>query len=221
MDTIHLIDTALSRDLHHLSRVSQNVANVNSSGYLAVESFEHVLATQTQAHVSQRMAGVRDTGRNLDVAIIGDAFFRIQHNGNEYLTRNGHFHINAAGFLAHASGGLVVGEQGPIVAQADSLSFSADGWLLQAGVPVAKLSLTAATELKESQYGQGLYVADTNRTLVDNYAIKMAALNTANVNTSAESVRMMELSRHIQSLQKAAAAYDQMLSTGINELGKR
>lgn len=221
MDTIQLIDAALIRDLQHLSRVSQNVANVNSNGYLAVESFDHALSAQVQTHVNTQVGGVRETGRSLDLAIVGAGFFRVQLNGNEYLTRNGHFHINTAGFLAHGSGGLVLGEQGPIAVQGDEVRISADGWLSESGMQIAKLSLATATSLTESRYGHGLYSAEKAGSLLQTYALKAAALNTANVNSSAESVRMMELSRHIQSLQKAAAAYDQMLSNGINEIGKR
>lgn len=221
MDTIQLIDAALTRDLQHLSRVSQNVANANSNGYLAIESFDHALTAQAQTHVTTQVAGIRDTGRSLDLAIVGAGFFRVQLNGNEYLTRNGHFHINAAGFLAHGSGGQVLGEQGPIAVQGNELSISANGWLSESGEQIARLSLATATSLRESPQGHGLYISETAGGLLDTYALKAAALNTANVNSSAESVRMMELSRHIQSLQKAAAAYDQMLSSGINEIGKR
>ncbi|WP_019677842.1 flagellar hook-basal body complex protein [Arsukibacterium perlucidum] len=221
MDTIQLIDAALNRDLKHLSQVSQNVANVNTNGYMAVKSFDQVLMTQPQTHVLQHAAGIRDTGRSLDIAIVGDGFFRVLLDGNEYLTRNGHFHINSSGYLAHASGALVLGEQGPIVVQADGLSISPDGWLNQAGTPLTKLSISISAELKESRLGQGLYVSDLPGRQLETYAVKIAAVNTSNVNSSAESVRMMELSRHIQSLQKAAASYDQMLSSGINELGKK
>jgi flagellar basal-body rod protein FlgF len=221
MDTIQLIDAALSRDLQHLNRVSQNVANVNTHGYLSVHSFDQALSIQAQTNISTDSAGVRDTGRSLDVAILGPAFFRIQLNGEELLTRNGRFHINAEGFLAHSSGGVVLGERGPIAIKADSISISADGWVSEAGMPVSKLSLSSSQALTGSPYGHGLYVASEDSQIVETYSLKVAALNASNVNAGAESVRLMELSRHIQSLQKAAAAYDLMLSNGINEIGKR
>ncbi|MCD1600365.1 flagellar basal body rod C-terminal domain-containing protein [Rheinheimera aquimaris] len=221
METIQLIDAALNRDLQHLNRVSQNVANINSGGYLAVESFDHVLAAAPQQYTNIKPAAVRETGRRLDFAILGDAFFRVQLGSKEYLSRNGHFHINEAGYLAHVSGGLVLGENGPIAIKDDTISLAADGWIMQAGTPLTKLSLSNAKVLRESVYGQGLYEANTHHQTADNYTVKMNAINTSNVNSSAESIRMMELSRHIQSLQKAAAAYDQMLNSGINEIGKR
>lgn len=221
MDTIQLIDAALSRDLQHLNRVSQNVANVNTNGYLAVQSFDQALSIQGQTTISTESAGVRDTGRSLDVAILGPAFFRIQLNGEELLTRNGRFHVNAEGLLAHASGGVVIGEQGPITVKADSITISADGWVSEAGVPVARLSLSSSLTLSGSPYGHGLYVSSEDSQNVESYTLKVAALNASNVNAGAESVRLMELSRHIQSLQKAAAAYDLMLSNGINDIGKR
>lgn len=223
VDTIQVIGAAMNRDLTHLSNVSHNVANTNTPGFLSTQSYDGASAygDGIQLHTLQSFGGIRDTGKKLDLAIIGDAFFRVQQGEDILLTKNGQFHINPSGYLAHSSGALVLGEQGPIAVGDDNVAFKSNGVVVVGQSEVARLSIVSSSNISASDVGQGLYISHSSTQQASKFSVKSGSLNSANVNPSVESVRMMELSRHMQSLQKVVTAYDQMLNAGINELGKR
>ncbi len=126
----------LSRQIslqRELAVVSNNVANMNTTGYKAGGAiFEEFLmpgarATQFSGK-DQRLSFVQDratfhdfsagpvrqTGNPLDVAIDGDAFMVVQTQRGERYTRNGALQINNTGALVTASGDPVLGDGGPI-----------------------------------------------------------------------------------------------------------
>src|SRR6476661_6302232 len=125
--------TVLERQL---DVVSNNIANVNTSGFKADASlFEQYL--MPGAHEDnfkgsdRRVSYVQDRGtyrnftqgpaeqtRNpLDIAISGDAFFVVQTAGGERYTRDGGLQMNSQGQLVTAGGNPVLGTSGPIVFQ--------------------------------------------------------------------------------------------------------
>lgn len=52
-------------------------------------------------------AWFNQTGRALDLAILGEAYFPVRFHGQLYYTRNGRFFINNRGRLAHHDGGVL------------------------------------------------------------------------------------------------------------------
>jgi flagellar basal-body rod protein FlgF len=124
---------ALQRELEV---VSNNVANLNTTGYKADGSvFQEFLMPLARAggdqSAGQRLSYVQDratwhdfdpgptrqTGNPLDVAIDGDAFLVVQTPRGERYTRNGSLQINATGELVTSTGDRVLGEGGPIQLQ--------------------------------------------------------------------------------------------------------
>jgi flagellar basal-body rod protein FlgF len=220
MSSIEIIESAMTRDLQHLNNVSHNIANLNTPGYLSKQSFDQVLAngyTAYEEKTTQRDGGVRDSTRALDIAVLGTGYFVVEKHGQQFLTRDGRFHVNAEGYLAHQTGALMLGSRGRIKITAPDISVQGHGNVVSANSVVDKLLI--AQSASPAVAGQGLFLA-SNAQIVSDYQLKPFALNGANVDASHETIRMMELSRHMQSLQKAAAAYDQMMQTGINEIGK-
>lgn len=123
---------ALQRELEV---VSNNVANLNTTGYKADGSvFEEYLMPLARGGGDQgasRLSYVQDratwhdfnpgptrqTGNPLDVAIDGDAFLVVQTARGERYTRNGSLQINGTGELVTSAGDRVLGEGGPIQLQ--------------------------------------------------------------------------------------------------------
>ena len=136
---------ALAREL---DVVANNIANLNTTGFKAdnVVFHEHLMpvarANQFRG-IDRQVSFVQDratwldlsqgpvqqTGNPLDVAISGDAFLAVQTPRGERFTRNGALQINSAGQLVTSEGLQVVGENGPIVFQANdrNISISTDG----------------------------------------------------------------------------------------------
>ena len=123
---------------------SNNLANVNTSGYKAdklafkdtMQHFAHdfireplenlrskPLFPESRLRSRVRLAvaetdfsqgSMNYTGNSLDFAISGEGFFRIQTPNGAFLSRNGSFCQNADGMLMTKQGWPVLGEGGPI-----------------------------------------------------------------------------------------------------------
>jgi flagellar basal-body rod protein FlgF len=115
--------------------ISQNLANVNTSGYCKDETLESSFpqmmlsrldsngtAAVGPAGTGNTIAGTytsfdegadQETGDPLNVALHGNAFFTVQDGqGQTYYTRNGDFALNQQGQLITNAGDAVLGETG-------------------------------------------------------------------------------------------------------------
>lgn len=224
MDPIELIQITMERDLQHLSNVSHNIANANTSGFLAVNSFEHTLQNGAATSKQVVMTGnspINETGRELDFAIQGKALFSVQIDDEVMFTRNGRFHLDAQGVVRHQSGGALLGKNGVISVPDAHFTISDNGSVSYGNDVIDELMLVNTQRLVPARVGKTLFVSTSPVTLDTTSKIKRSALNAANVDPGSMSIKMLELNRHLQSMQKAALTYDQMLKTGISEIGKR
>lgn len=111
-----------------LSAVSNNLANLNTTGYKAVapqfsDLFYQQLGNSGSGNPIQVGTGSeigstetnfspgspQSTGVPSDVAIQGNGFFVINTNGVTSYSRDGNFNVNEQGYLTTSSGGLVQG----------------------------------------------------------------------------------------------------------------
>lgn len=134
---------ALSNE-HRLGLVSNNLANVNTTGYkqdsVAFKDtfvrFAHDYVTDSKPYLEAKplwpepdlmskvrladqninfsQGGMKQTGNPLDLAITGDGFFRIQTPEGERFTRNGSFKMNLEGQMVDANGNPLIGNGGPV-----------------------------------------------------------------------------------------------------------
>lgn len=107
--------------------LSHNLANVTTNGFRAeLQAFRAVPVrgdgASTRAYSLETTIGYNDaqgpltpTGRNLDVAMQGNAWLAVQANdGTEAYTRAGSLDVNAEGLLVMRNGLPVLGDGGPI-----------------------------------------------------------------------------------------------------------
>lgn len=224
MDVYELTLDAINRNLTQLNTTSQNIANVNTPGYIRSNAFSHQLNGQVSVSNSMELteSKTKETSRDLDIAILGNGFFQIQQNGEITLTRNGHFYIGKDSYLRHSSGGFLIGERGPIVADLNSTELTPDGSVLIGGNSVDRIQVVEVSSVDVLQrMPNNLYKAPMSEILPVQAQLKPKSLNVSNVDSSHEMVRMIELGRKIQTSQKVINAYDQLLNVGINELGKK
>lgn len=130
---------------HRLNVIANNLANVNTTGYkqdrmafkdvfvrYAHDSIRepilnlrdkplfpdpHYLAKNriALAQIDFSQGSLRQTGNALDVAIVGEGFFKVQAaDGEQYYSRDGSFHLNAEGLLVNMNEDLVMGQGGPV-----------------------------------------------------------------------------------------------------------
>ncbi|MGH8294105.1 MAG: flagellar hook protein FlgE [Steroidobacteraceae bacterium] len=108
-----------------LNVTSNNLANVDTTGFKESRAEFADLFAQTQQGVSQTAVGngvqvaaiaqqfgqgnITSTGNNLDLALSGSGFFVVSDNGALSYTRNGAFQVNQNGYLVTSSGQQVQG----------------------------------------------------------------------------------------------------------------
>ena len=211
----------LSNDVQALDVISQNVANMRTTGYRTerIKSDFRTGNLDSAPALSLTDGSLDKTGQPLDLAIQGPGFFVVSVNGQEMLTRDGQFHIDANQQLVDASGHPVLGQSGPISLTHDGVHISAAGEILDDGKTVDTLrivSIGTPDALREAGDGLYTYAAALGEW---NGNIHQGALEKSNVDASTEMVRLMELTRHAQSVQRAIQAYDQAMQAGINHIG--
>lgn len=227
MSVEKILASAINNDLTQLKVLSQNVANVNTPGYLNQQSFVALVDGQSQlkTEVSTATSAVNLTGNNLDIAVKDQGFLLIEVNDQQYLSKSGRLSVDSEGWLKHISGGYVLGQSGRIQVPTQNhsaLVFNAEGDLTFNGETVDRLQLVTPNQgVSLNVMGNNLYQVQNNQYSPSNALIIPGALNGSSVESSEQMIKMIELSRHLQTMQKAALAYDQLLNAGINELGKK
>lgn len=146
---VHTALSALRGAQARQAATANNLANANTTGFRAEISSARALwlqgaglqarASSSQEVLSADMRGgaVTETGRDLDIALEGDALLAVQgRNGGEAYTRRGDLRLSETGVMTTGDGHLVLGEGGPVtLPPADSIRIDRDGsiWMVPAG----------------------------------------------------------------------------------------
>ncbi|MNO96050.1 flagellar basal body rod protein FlgG [compost metagenome] len=87
--------------------------------------------------------------------------------------------------------------------------------------PVARLNLVRISDpTRLTAVGAGLYQYTGRLTPAQVYVVHQGVQERSNVALGNDMVKIMEVSRHVESMQRALSVYDGLLDTGINQLGK-
>ncbi|BBH33899.1 flagellar hook basal-body protein [Pseudomonas sp. St290] len=233
-DLIMQLAGVIQRDIDNLKAVSQNVANANTVGYKAERTF-NVMASnvagpgvagglddiQVQTWISTDGGALQHTGRATDLALAGDAWFAIKTPGGVLLSRDGRFQVDKAGYLVSRAGYPVLADDGPLQVADGILKIDGSGEVSVDDRPVGRLSIVRVDNPQQLlAVGDGLYAASTGITPAKNFVVHQGLLERSNAAMGTDMVKMMEVSRHVETMQRALSAYDGMLNSGINQIGK-
>ena len=201
--------------------LANNLANVSTSGFRAeLQAFRAVpvlgSGASTRVYALESTPGydpspgvVTATGRNLDVAMRGNAWLAIQGlDGTEAYTRGGALDVSADGTLTTRGGLTVLGDGGPIQVPANSeVSIGADGSVSARAANGRSASLgrlklvTPEAALQRGDDGlfrgpDGDLAADTGARVQD------GALESSNVNPVEAMVGMIAAARQFETQMK-------------------
>ena len=236
---------ALQREL---DVVSNNIANMNTSGYKADAAiFEEFLsptarAAETRNRVSfvhdratwhdLRQGTVEQTGNPLDIAVQGKGFFAVQTPRGERYTRNGALQLNANGELVTASGYPVLGDNGPIrfqstdrnimIAQDGTISVQ-EGTQSQASALRGRLRVVNFNRPEQLQKdGDGAFsTAANNPAQPDTESrVLQGSVEKSNVRSVVEMTRMIEVTRSYTQVAAMLQQQGDMRQSAIQKLAE-
>jgi len=234
--------TALIARSQALDTIANNLANVSTVGYRAEHNvFRSVLADAGGSRGSSVDQAINDygilsgttldfsqgalqkTGNDLDLAIEGSGFFRVQTAKGVMYTRNGSFQVSAKGQLITAAGDAVMGDQGTISILPGPVSISPDGTISSNGAVAGKLKLVqfpAGTPIASA--GNTYYTAPENSaTAATDSTVQQGVLESSNVNPVSSMVELISAQRSAEMMQHALSMFNsEMDKTATQELPK-
>ena len=169
---------------------------------------------------------IEDTDSDTDFAIDGRGFFTVNRDngvgGQNYYTRDGHFHVNMQGYLVNDTGDYVMGRNintgNPerILAGNGKITSDIYGNISIDGKPSYSLSTVDFNNYKTlKKIGDNLYQGE-NPINNANVFVKGKALEQSNINPVNEMVNMMSTMRTFETQQKVVQSIDQTLGQAID-----
>lgn len=237
---IYTASAGMKNMLDKTEVVSHNLANTNTTGFK-----KSVLLAETEVlvrrndewklhqdensklngnYINWEKGPMVQTGENFDLALGGDAFFRIQTPAGERYTRNGSFSRNSSGELVTLNGNAVLDQGGrPIRVGESDFKVAEDGTVFADGKATAKLGvMTFADRSGLSRVNGSLFAAaaPSTPTPAPNPQVRQGFLEGSNVSAVDAMVEMIRYNRNYEADSKALQSCDSTLEKAVNEVGR-
>lgn len=213
-----------------LDSIAADVANSSSAGYRGEENVFGTVLAEAGSHsrmsalnkatnsfsqigetqIDTTQGPIARTGNDLDLAIAGPGYFKVQSATGTAYTRNGHFRADAQGRLVTDAGEPVLGAGGQIRLTKGKVSISADGTISCNGAIAGKVSLvTFAPGTKLVNHGGSEYGAPAGSELPASQAsVQQGALEGSNVSPMEGVVQLISAQRAAESMRHALTLID-------------
>ncbi|AZL15665.1 flagellar basal-body rod protein FlgF [Rickettsiales endosymbiont of Stachyamoeba lipophora] len=196
--------------------LSNNMANSHTPGFKAgrviFKQYVHHATAQDRVHFNYDVLSVKDfsegqmvkTGNTLDLALVGNAFFRIQTPDGERYSRAGNFQINGLGQIVTQQGYPVLSEDGqPIVLENDlgEIIIRENGTVTVGTEPIAQLGLAFFDDQQFLEpVGNNLYTATAAPTAEGRYKLFQGVVELSNVENISQMTRMVEMQHNLNAV---------------------
>jgi len=215
--------------------VANNIANMNTSGFRGQNPvFEEYISNPTNGddplsfvsdYGQYQMSDpgpLRQTGNELDVALVGDGFISVQMpDGGTGYTRDGSFHLRSDGTLVTSSDMPVMGDGGIIVLPTDSAHISIDenGVISDNDGPVSKLGVVEFANIQTLEpAGHNAYTCPESGVEPKNTTVSQGFIEGSNVKPVTEMTRMIEIMRNFQSTQNILKSEHDRMREAVQKL---
>lgn len=161
---------------------------------------------------------LKETGREMDVALSGKGFFEVQGENGTVYSRNGSFNLDDQGYLVIQGIGRVMGTNGPIQLTTDDIGVDAQGNITSADGFQYFGTLRVVDFADYNQLTKitgGVFRADGQPQNAENIKIIQKYVENANVSMAEEMTAMMSGQRALQSASQVLKMYDQLLAKAI------
>ncbi len=177
-----------------------------------------------RTHVNFMQGQITETGNNLDIAIDGYGFFKVDTPEGEMYTRNGNFTLNADNMLVTSEGYAVLGQNGPITINDSSFGLNENGQIIENGQITDAIDITDILNTRDlDKHGLSYYVPrealEAEEAPFEGKLIQ-GFLEGSNINAIDEMVNMITTMRAYENSGKAVQAYDDIMQKAVNEVGR-
>ncbi len=245
--SFYIAGTAMATQADKLDVLTNNLTNVDTTGYkkekLISRSFSDVLVQRLNdpyvmsisnklgyqndgVHIDEvvtdfSQSGFDQTARLSDLALEGTGFFVIDTPEGNMYTRDGNFFVNADGDLVTSDGYYLAGENGHIRVGDGEFAIDSQGYVIVDGQTVNRVSLATFDDLTGlRKNADNLYTTNQPARTPADIQVKQGFLETSNVDTAEELVKMMEVTRAFSFNQRVLTMMDQSLEKTVNEVGR-
>jgi len=239
--------SGLRARMEALDLLSNNLANSNTGGFKLDREFYSLYRGEQAApadgqqptslpviHKSWRdfqQGLLTPTGNSLDLALSGKGFFAVDGPSGPLYTRNGAFKVSPAGVLTTMEGYPVRGvspanqpakkiqtvSQGPI-------EIAADGTVQQDGQTLGQIQLTDFADTNAlSKVGNSYYRTTDPKTTgipAKDATVSQGKIENSNVAPAESAVRLVDLMRQYEMLQKAVSLAADMNKQAIDQVAR-
>ena len=234
---IYIAMTGMSMRANELDTISNNLANINTTGYKR-QSFASRLypllsgrPVDTKAiyqnaryqtyfgtqYTDLKQGVLRQTGNPLDLAIQNEGFFAVTKGNKILYTREGSFTRDKEGYLITQAGLKVLDENNsPITVEGEKVEIGRDGSIYVDGILVTRIKLVKLNNIRH--VGQSLYEG-TEGGQADAQVIQ-GWIENSNVNPVNELAQMIQAIRNFELAQRATMNFDQLAQRAVSEIAR-
>lgn len=236
MNAQEIAAISMQHDIERVSQIGHNLVNLSTPGfkrvqglvpptsYQALQAGQESLLAATRPVTSQvdlASGALSTTGRSLDLAIEGQGFFVLQSEAGQKLTRRGDFYVDATGLLVTHDGSPVMGTNGHIQINSDSIRIDAAGRVFDQEKQIDQLRIVTVNDpasLKTSG-GDSLLVDDgaVSDATQATYRVMQGHLEGSNVSSASEMIKLVEFVKHIEANQRVLQYQDEMLGKALDK----
>ena len=206
---------------------ANNLANVSTDGFKVDRMTGRMLAGESYPvpveHLDLQQGALRQTGRNLDLALEGQGFLVVKTANGERLTRGGSLRLDADGALTDAEGNPVLGDKGPILPGIGTLEIQSDGTVLVDGAVLDRLRLETVDDpssLKKEGTGR-FVIPDGGKTVAaEGVSIRQGSVEEPNSDAVLGMIDLVTIQRAYAANIDALKAMDGVLGTVAAEVGR-
>lgn len=224
---------AMAAEIARQDALAFNLANVDTVGFkraLVVSGLEgEVLLARFQGDrpatpigrvavgpvqevaVDFQQGPLRETGRDLDIALVGQGFLVVETPSGLAYTRDGRLGLDARRRLVTRDGYPVLGPGGPITVPPGRVGIDAGGNVVVNGAPVGRLQIVQFSNPSGLlRAGGGLYLAANQEPQqAQGVTVRQGFLEGANVEPVVEMAQMLAGLRAYEASQKAILTMDE------------
>jgi len=222
------IYAALSGAIAHqtsLETTATNLANASTTGFRAIQPvFREILAEQggpgqathfsavRKSAIDTTLGGLKQTDRELDIALPREVFLAVQTQAGERYTRAGSLEVNPGGTLATRNGHVVMNEaQQPIRVDPNAnVLITPDGEVIANGESLGFLRLVSFNDPRQMSFeGKGLLAAaaEAGAATASTEQVEVGKLEKSNFSPVRAVTDLMMASRMFSAMERAISTF--------------